>query len=175
VTIGGAGPSSAPRPSAWGVSAGTGAALFSLGGTGIVGPRVGVFLELPAGLVASLTGEYDFALGTGDVVSVRVASVTAVIGTKFGPARAFEVGVGGLAGSVFASAEVPYQPTSLAEGFWGALLRARYAVQSDGWRFAMGPDLRFHGVRPEVAVDRASVWSVPVMSVGLALEVSRGF
>jgi hypothetical protein len=163
----------APGAWAFGVSAGIQAGLFSLRGTGIVGPSVGVFVELPAGFVTSLVGEYDVAIGAGDVVSVRVASVAAVIAARFGPARAFEVGVGGLAGSVFVSSDAPYQPTSLAQGFWGAIVRGRYALRKDAWRFAFGPDVRFHGFQPEVAVEHATVWGVPVVSVGLALEVSR--
>jgi hypothetical protein len=158
---------------ALGVSAGAQAALFTLRGTGMVGPSVGVFVALPAGFVASLAGEYDFAFGAGDVVTVRVAGAAAVIAAQFGPARAFEVGLGGLVGGVFVSSEVPYQPTSDALGFWGAIVRARYALGKDAWRFAGGPDIRFHGVRPEVAVDRAVVWGVPTVSVGLVLEVRR--
>jgi hypothetical protein len=171
-----AGPVAEPAgPGAWafGVSAGTQAELFSLRGTGIVGPSVGAFVELPAGFVASLVGEYDVAFGTGDVVSVRVASVAAVIAARFGSARAFELGVGGLAGGVFASSDAPYQPASLAQGFWGAIVRGRYALRKDAWRFAFGPDARFHGFQPEIAVEHATVWGVPVVSVGLALEVSR--
>lgn len=163
----------APAAWAFGVSAGTQAGLFSLRGTGIVGPSVGVFVELPAGFVTSLVGEYDVAIGAGDVVSVRVASLAAVIAARFGPARAFEVGVGGLAGSVFVSSDAPYQPTSLAQGFWGAIVRGRYALRKDAWRFAFGPDARFHGFQPEIAVEHATVWGVPAVSVGLALEVSR--
>ena len=165
--------STLPGELALGVSAGAQAALFTLRGTGMVGPSVGVFVALPAGFVASLAGEYDFAFGAGDVVAVRVAGAAAVIAAQFGPARAFEVGVGGLVGGVFVSAEVPYQPTSDALGFWGAIVRARYALGKDAWRFAGGPDIRFHGVRPEVAVDRAVVWGVPTVSVGLVLEVRR--
>ena len=158
---------------AWGVSVGTQGALFDMRGTGMVGPSVGVFMQLPAGFVASLAGEYDVALGTGDIVSARMASAAAVMAVRFGPARAFEVGVGGLAGSVFVSSESPYQPASLSQAFWGASVRGRYALRWEGWRFAVGPDVRFYGLRPEVAVDRAVVWSVPAASVGLALEVSR--
>lgn len=165
----------APVARAWGVSAGTGAALFNLQGTGVVGPRLGAFAELAAGIAGSVTGEYDFALGAGDVVTVRVGSLTAVVTRSFGRSRAFEVGVGGLAGAAFASAEVPFEPASRLQTFWGALLRARYAFRDQGWRFATGPELRFYGLRPEVAVDRTSVWAVPVMSVGLALELSREF
>jgi hypothetical protein len=106
-------------------------------------------------------------------VTARVASVAAVVAAAFGPARAFEIGAGGLAGSIFVSAEQPYQPTSLSQGFWGALVRARYAVRTQAWRFAMGPEARFYGFRPEIAVDRVPAWGVPVLSVGLALEVSR--
>ena len=162
-----------PREWAWGVSVGTHAALFSLRGTGTVGPSVGIFMSLPAGFVASLAGEYDVAIGAGDLVAARMASAAAVIAALFGAGRAFEVGVGGFAGSVFVTSEPPYQPTSLSQGYWGAIVRGRYALRSDAWRFGIGPDVRFHGFRPEVAVDRAAVWGVPVASVGVALEVSR--
>ena len=163
----------APREWAWGVSLGTQAALFSLRGTGMVGPSVGAFMSLPAGFVASLAGEYDVAIGAGDIVAVRMASAAAVIAARFGPAQAFEVGVGGLVGSVFVSSEPTYQPSSLSQGYWGGIVRARYALRWDVWRVGIGPDLRFHGLRPEVAVDRAAVWGVPEASVGVALEVSR--
>ena len=152
---------------------GTQAALFSTQGTGMVGPSAGVFIQLPAGLVASVAGEYDVAIGAGDAVSARMAAASAVIVAQFGQARAFEVGLGGLAGSVFASSESPYQPTSRSQGFWGGIVRGRYALRKEAWRFAVGPDVRFHGFRPEVAVDGAAVWGVPTVSVGLALEVSR--
>jgi hypothetical protein len=164
---------SSPEAWAWGVAAGARGALFTLRGTGVVGPGAGVFLHLPAGWVAHLAGEYDVAVGAGDVVSARVATATAVIAARFGRKRAFEVGIGGLAGSVFANSEAPYQPSSLSQGFWGAIVRARYALRSDLWRFAFGPDARFYGFRPEVAVDRAVVWGLPVVSIGLAVEVSR--
>ena len=166
-------PSGQARTWAWGVTAGAGAAIFSLSGTGIVGPSVGVFAQLPAGFVTSLTAEYDVGLGAGDIVSVRVGSVAAVISAPFGPARAFEVGVGGLVGSVFASANAPYQPTSLAQAFGGAILRGRYALRWEGWRFGLGPDFRFYGFRPEVAIDDTLVWGVPAVSGGLSLEVGR--
>jgi hypothetical protein len=157
----------------WSVSAGASGALFNPSGTGIVGPSVGVLAQLPAGILASLTGEYDVAVGAGDIVSVRVASVAAVVSRILGPSRAFEVGAGGLVGGVFASSEAPYQPTSRAQAFWGGTLRGRYAVRADAWRFAVGPDIRFYGFRPDVAVDGAYVWGVPAVSVGLSLEMSR--
>jgi hypothetical protein len=102
-----------------------------------------------------------------------MASAVAVMAARFGPARAFELGVGGLGGTVFVSADPPYQPTSISQGFWGVLVRGRYAFKKDGWRLGGGPDIRFHGFRPEVAVDHVAVWGVPVVSVGLSLEVSR--
>jgi hypothetical protein len=162
-----------PLEWAWGVSAGTQAALFKLEGKGMAGASLGAFLSLPMGLVATLTGEYDLGLGAGDVVSVRMAAAIVTIAARFGPARAFEVGAGGLAGSVFVTSEGPYQPTSDSLGFWGAIVRGRYALGRDAWRFAIGPDVRFHGFRPEIAVDQATVWGVPLVSVGVALEVSR--
>jgi hypothetical protein len=165
----------ASREWGWGVAVGTQAALFSFRGTGIVGPSVGAFLRLPAGFAASLTGEYDVGIGTGDVVSVRMATVAAVIAAQFGPARAFEVGLGGFGGSFLVDAEPPYQPISHSVAFWGALVRGRYGLRSNGWRFAAGPEVRFHGIRPQVAVDRADVWNVPAISVGLGLEVAREF
>ena len=158
---------------AFGVAAGGAASLFGSNGTGMVGPIAGVVVELPVGLVTSLSGEYGVALGVGDIVSVRTASVAAVISAPFGPGRVFEVGVGGLAGGAFASSEAPYQPTSRNQAFWGAILRGRYAVRADAWRFAVGPDIRFYGVRPEVAVDGAYVWGFPVVSGGVWLEVRR--
>jgi hypothetical protein len=163
----------APRQWAWGVSLGSQAALFSLRGTGMVGPSVGAFMSLPAGFVASLAGEYDVAIGAGDLVAVRMASAAAVIAARFGPAEAFEVGVGGLVGSVLVSSEPPYQPSSLSQGYWGGIVRGRYALRWDAWRVGIGPDVRFHGFRPEIAVDSAAVWGVPAASVGVALEVSR--
>ena len=165
--------SDAPLEWAWGVSAGTQAAVFSLRGTGAVGPSIGTFVSLPFGIAVHLTGAYDFAFGAGDVVSVRVPTAALAIAARFGSARAFEVGAGGFIGSIFASAAPPYQPTSLTEAFGGAVVRGRYALGKDPWRFAVGPDLRVHGFRPEVAIDGATVWGVPVLSVGLALEVSR--
>jgi hypothetical protein len=157
----------------WSISAGASGALFSVSGTGIVGPSVGVVAQMPAGISASLTGEYDVAIGAGDTVSVRVASVAAVISRTLGPSRAFEVGAGGFVGGVFASSEAPYQPTSRSQAFWGGILRGRYAVRAEAWRFAVGPDIRFYGFRPDVAVDGAYVWGVPAVSAGLSLEVSR--
>jgi hypothetical protein len=168
----GAGPAT-PVEWTFGVFLGTQAALFSFSGTGIAGPNVGVFVDLQRGITASLAGEYDVAVGAGDIASVRVASGAAVIAARFGPARAFEVGVGALAGSVFASSELPYQPASQSQGFWGGLVRGRYAPRMNAWRFAVGPEMRFYGFRPDVAVDGAAVWGVPVLSVGIALEVSR--
>ena len=161
------------RTWAWSACAGGGAALFSSSGTGVVGPSVGVSAQLPLGFVTSVTGEYDLGFGTGDVVSVRVASAAVVISALFGPSRAFEVGVGGFAGNVWVSSAAPYQPTSRAQALWGAILHGRYAIRADAWRFALGPDIRFYGFRPEVAVDNTVVWSVPAVSGGLSLEVSR--
>jgi hypothetical protein len=166
---------SASRAWVWGVSAGAGAALFSLRGTGTVGPSAGVFVQLPAGIVASVTGHYDLSLGAGDTVSVQMASAAAAVGAAFGPARAFEFGVGGFAGSVFVSADAPFEPTSHSQGLWGALVRARYALWTEAWRLAIGPDVRFYGFRPNVAVDGVWVWGIPVASFGLSLEVSRAF
>ena len=160
---------------ALGVSAGTQAALFSTRGTGIVGPSVGIFLSLPGGLVGTLAGEYDFALGAGDMVRVRMASAAAVLSAGFGRARAFELGIGAWAGSVLVGVEPPYRPTSLSQGLWGALVRGRYALRRDAWRVAIGPELRWHGFRPEIAVDHATVWAVPAVSLGLALDVSWDF
>jgi hypothetical protein len=167
------GPSEPAPKWAAGILVGTQAALFSVQGRGMVGPSLGVFLPLPRGFVAYLIGEYDVGFGAGDIVSVRVAAASAVVARQFGPARAFEIGVGGLVGSVSADADPPYQPTSRSQIFGGAVARGRYALRYEAWRFAFGPDVRFHGFRTEVAVDGAEVWSVPVLSVGLALEVSR--
>ena len=36
----------------------------------------------------------------------------------------------------------------------------------------MGPEIRFYGFRPEVAVDHVVVWGLPPVSIGLGLEIS---
>ncbi|HMI83915.1 MAG TPA: hypothetical protein VK550_07460 [Polyangiaceae bacterium] len=172
----GEGATAPPAPSAkgvWSISAGPRAALFSLRGTGIAGATLGGFVEWPAGFVVSLTGAYDVSIGAGDIVSVRAVSAAAMVAAVLGRARAWEVGAGAFAGTMFVSAEPPYQPTSHSLGIWGAVVAARYALRMDAWRLAMGPDVRFHAVRPEVAVDRASLWGMPLVSVGLSIEVSR--
>jgi hypothetical protein len=167
----------APRPpsdpSKWsgGIAAGADAALF-FGGAAIVGPRVGLFAGLPGGWVIQLMGEYDFGLGAGNDVTVGMAGGSGVIAKRFGRADAFEVGVGPVVGSVFASTSGVVQPPSLAELFAGVLVRGRYGLRAGEWRFSMGPELRVHGIRPEIAVDHVVVWAVPPVSVGLGIEVS---
>jgi hypothetical protein len=166
-------PSGAGAPWVWGVAAGADVALFSFAGDGILGPRVGLFAELPATFVLQLTGLYDFGLGAGDAVDVRMAGGSAVIAKRLGPAESLEIGAGLVAGSVFVTADPTIQPPSLAEWFGGVLVRGRYGLREGGWRFSVGPEIRVHAIRPEVAVDHTVVWGVPLVSVGLGLEVSR--
>ena len=154
--------------------AGAQGAFASPASTGIVGGSAGVFVQLPADLVASLAGEYGGAFGSGAIVSIRVADVVAAISARFGPAHNLEVGVGALVAGLFASTESPnYTPASQSQPFWGAIVRARYGVENGLWRMAVGPDLRFHGFRPDVSVNGSTVWGVPGLTAGIALEVSR--
>ncbi len=140
---------------------------------GMLGPSVGVYAELPMGIAAQLKGEYDFALGAGDIVSARASSVSALLVAEVGRARALEIGTGPFIGNLAADAPGPYQPSTVSQGFWGVAASARYALRKDGWRLAMGADARFYAFRPEIAVDGNVVWGLPVIGMGLAVEFSR--
>jgi hypothetical protein len=164
-------PSGATSPWLWSVAAGADAAL-GVGGVAILGPRAGVVAELPGAWVLQLSGEYDFGLGAGDAVTVRMAGASALVAKRFGSAEAFDVAAGAVAGSLFATANGAVQPPSLSEFFGGVLVRGRYGFRQGGWHFSMGPEIRVYGIRPEVAVDHVVVWRVPPVSFGVGLEIS---
>ncbi|MET0592635.1 MAG: hypothetical protein ABW133_08050, partial [Polyangiaceae bacterium] len=157
-----------------GLSVGSQALLFvsHANGTGMMGPNIGVYAVLP-GFVAHLSGEYDFTFGEGDQLSVRVANGSALALFGLDSRRTFEIGGGFFAGGVFAEGFGWLQPRTQSEWFWGATARARYAVEAGGWRLAFGPDFRFYGYRPQIAIDGAEAWGLPVFAAGISLDLFR--
>jgi hypothetical protein len=164
-------PSGATAPWIWSVAASADAAL-GVGGVAIAGPRAGVVAQLPGAWVIQMMGEYDFCLGATDAVTVRMAGGSAVVAKRFGSAEAFDVAAGAVAGSLFATANGSIQPASLSGFFGGVLVRGRYGFREGGWRVSAGPEFRFYGIGPDVAIDHLMVWSMPAVSMGLGIEIS---
>lgn len=158
---------------AWGVSVGSQALVFAGRSGGMFGPGVGVYLQLPARLTVQLKGQYDFTLGTGDVVSVHAPGGSAMLVAELGNARAWEIGLGPFAGNLVIDAPGGYTPLALSQTFWGAAASARYAWRKDGWRLAFGADARFYALRADLAVDGTVAWGLPIIGMGLAIELSR--
>jgi len=161
----------APKGLALGVALGAQAAVFPTG-QGTLGPELGLLVGLPANLVAGIYGDYDVGLGAGEFVGIRLMGGTALLSRWFGERGAIEVGVGTTAGVVEVSTVPPFGPSPQSATFLGGVVRARYAMQTEAWRFAFGTDLRFYGAPTTVAVNGAAVWRLSEVTAGVCFDVT---
>ena len=136
--------------------------------SGMAGGRLGVVLGLPSQFHVSLYGDYSVGFGQPGDVGIRAVGGTLLASRWFGSDRTFEAGMGvgllRLSGSFLAESQSTVFLTGMAH--------ARYALEFGSYRVALGPEVHFHGQNTTFVVNGVSVYQVPYVTAGIALDLT---
>ncbi|HKQ70564.1 MAG TPA: hypothetical protein VJT73_14550 [Polyangiaceae bacterium] len=158
-------------PKTFGALLGAYAGLLTTHGTGAVGPHVGVLAGFGSGIVGTLVGEYGTGFGGSSDIQVETLGGALLVGKWWGETRAWETAVGASLTNVKASASND-PSTAESKTLVSAVARARYALVLDGWRYAIGPDVRLTNPYLDVTFDGSVVWNIPALTAGLTLDIT---